>query len=150
MDRHGSAGWIFHLAFFHERKAKLAADRIRSRILYRWKCMHELVFRLLQSMFNHSRGGLCCNAMSLVGWQYQPADFVNCLVPPRFSPITNVAHTLFIRTPGNPEHMIRPVFRKVQVTLVTPEDLFLAFGSTEMLHHLRVAQEFLKQLQVSF
>ena len=112
--------------------------------------MHELVFGLLESMFNHSRGGLCCNAMSLVGWQDQPADFVDCLVPPRFSPITNVAHTLFIRTPDNPEHMIRPIFRKVQVTLVTPEDLFLAFGSTEMLHHLRVAQEFLKQLLVSF
>jgi len=112
--------------------------------------MHELVFGPLTSMFNHSRSGLCCNAMSLVVWQDQPADFVNCLVLPRFSPIANVAHTLLIRTPNDPEHMIRPVFRKVQVTLVPPEDLFVAFGSTEMLHHLRVAQEFLKQLEVSF
>jgi len=53
-----------------------------------------------------------------------------------------------IRTPDDPEHVVRIVFRKMQVVLVPPENLFRSLRSAEVCHHLRVAQEFLKQLQV--
>lgn len=112
--------------------------------------MHELVFGFPACMLDGGYSRFRGDAVTLIVRQNQPANFVNCLVPPALSPIANVANAFPIRDPNDPEHVIYPVFRLVQVTLVAPQDLFGAFRSTEVLHHCRVAQEFLKQLQVRF
>jgi hypothetical protein len=106
------------------------------------------VFGFLACMRDGSRGSVCSNAVTLIFWQDQPADFVNCLVPPGLSPIANVAHANSIGTPDDPEHVVCSIFREMQVALMPSEDLFRAFRSSEVSRHLRVTQKFLKQLQV--
>jgi hypothetical protein len=61
------------------------------------------------------------------------------LLAPGLPPIANIPNTLAAGFQDNSEHVIRPIFGKVRVPLMAPENLFLTFRPTKMLHHGRVA-----------
>src|SRR5215216_2520498 len=50
---HEMSARIFHLTRFDQSEAKLATDRIGSRVIYPWKCVHKLMPMIGTSLVNH-------------------------------------------------------------------------------------------------
>ena len=149
IHRHRMPGRVLELAFFKQGKTQLAADRVGGRILHRWKGMHEPVFGLPAYKIDHRCGCLGGNSPALIGRQDQPSHFINRLLAPGLPPIANAAHTFLSCPPHNSEHAVGAVLGKVQVSLVTTDDLLRTLRSAQMGHHGRVAEQFLEQGKIS-
>src|SRR5512138_3170079 len=100
--------------------------------------MHELMPVLPARMLDHSFAGFRRDALPLVSRQDKPTRFVDRPIPPGPFPISDTAQGFRRGTQDDLEDMVR--FRKLQITQMTPPDLFGTFWSAKVRHHVRVAQ----------
>ena len=110
--------------------------------------MYELISGRLPGMLNHGCRGPGRNPPSLIGWQDQPAGFIDRSLAPSFPPVANTAYPFAVLAQNDLEHTVSVRLMQTKVTLVTPENLFLTLGAAKVFHHIRIAQQLLEQGQI--
>jgi len=146
---HDASWWIFEVAFADKRKAQLAANCVRGRIVYRWKGMDRFVFLLSTATGDDFCYGCRGNTFSLKSRQNAPADLVYGFALPNAVPITDTANGDSFWQQEDTKHTPVLFSRGVDISSVPGDNLFLRLRTSQVLCHLRGIQE-LQQGEICF